>query len=327
MGFDLILGNPRVKKILRLALERNRVPSSLLFSGPPGVGKRSLARILAQAINCEREKGDACGVCPTCVAISGGRLPDVWEIEPEGQVIKIEQIRALKQAAYLRPMVARKRVFIIDDADKMNEEAANSLLKTLEEPPLFSHIILLTSNHHLLPPTVLSRCQVLQFIPVGKGEIKRALVEKGCPEEKAKILSLIVGGNLGKALEVDWERVQAEREEAWEIFLSFFGHGKLSRFLDSFAFAKRALVREDLEQRLEIFSSFCRDLMLLQVKGEPALLLNPDFADRINALEKECSLDKSWRFLEKVNQAIAGLAKNLNLSLLVSSLCSFGGGD
>ncbi|MBM3285278.1 MAG: DNA polymerase III subunit delta', partial [Candidatus Aminicenantes bacterium] len=105
MGFDDVLGNARVKKTLRLALLRSRVPNSLLFSGPRGVGKKSLARLLAQAVNCEREKDDACGVCATCVAISGRRLPDVWEIGPEGQEIKIDQMRALKQAAYLRPMV------------------------------------------------------------------------------------------------------------------------------------------------------------------------------------------------------------------------------
>ncbi len=327
MGFDEVLGNGRVKKILRLALQRNRVPNSLIFSGPEGVGKKSLARVLAQAINCEREKADACGVCPTCRAIAGCRLPDVWEIKPEGQEIKIEQMRALKQAAYLRPMIARKRVFIIEEAEKMNEPAANSLLKTLEEPPLFSHIILLTSNPHLLLPTILSRCQILHFVAVGKEEIRQVLTDKGLPEEKARLLSVIVGGNLDKALDADWQEIQAERSAAWNIFLSFFGRGDISTFLESYGFSRRSLVRDELERILEILASFGRDLMLLQVKGEPSFLLNPDFAAGMETLKKGVGVEKSWRFLERVDGVISGLEKNLNLGVLVSAFCTLTGGD
>lgn len=326
MSFDKVIGNARVKKILRLALERNRVPGSLLFSGPQGVGKRSLARFLAQAINCEREKTDACGVCSTCLAISGRRFPDVCEIEPEGQGIKIEQMRALKRTAYLHPMLARKRIFIIDEAEKMTEEAANSLLKILEEPPAFSHIILLTSNLHLILPTILSRCQILHFVPVGKEEIRKVLTERGYPEDQARLLSLIAGGNLERALGTEWEKVQVERQEAWDIFLSFVGKQGLSSFFETYAFAPRSLVREELERTLEILASFGRDLMLLQVKGEPALMLNPDFAPKIGALQKEWSLEKSWRFLERVDQGLSGLEKNLNLSLLVSTFYALAGG-
>ena len=325
MGFEEVVGNPRVKKILRLALQKNRVPNSLLFSGPKGVGKKSLAFVLAKAINCEREINDACERCSTCVAISGRRLPDVWEIGPEGQEIKIDQMRAIKQAAYLRPMVARKRVFIVDEAEKMNEPASNSLLKILEEPPLFSHIILLTSNPHLILPTIKSRCQILQFAPVGKEDIRKLLAEKGYPEDKARIISLVVRGNLQEALEVDWEEIQNKREEAWAFFLSLLGKRDSSAFLNTYAFAQRRLIREDLEKTLEILSSFCRDLMLLKERGEPALLLNPDYAAEIKALEEAGSLEKTWDCLDRVDQVISGLEKNLNLGLLVSSFYSLMG--
>ncbi len=322
MGFDDVIGNGRVKKILRLALQKNRVPNSLLLSGPKGVGKKSLAFILAKAINCEREVDNACETCATCIAISGRRLPDVWEIGPEGQEIKIDQMRAVKQAAYLRPMVARKRIFIVDEAEKMNEAASNSLLKILEEPPLFSHIILLTSNLHIILPTIKSRCQILQFAPVGKEDIRKLLVEKGYPEDKAKIISLVVRGNLEEALEADWEEIQNKREEAWAFFLSLLGESNSSAFLNSYAFAQRRLAREDFEQTLEIFSSFCRDWMLIREKGEPALLLNPDYAAKIKALEGTASLGKAWNCLDWVDHVISGLDKNLNLGLLVSSFYS-----
>ncbi len=325
MGFDDVVGNARVKKILRLALQKNRVPNSLLFCGPKGVGKKDMAFVLAKAINCERETDDACEQCSTCVAISGRRLPDVWEIGPEGQEIKIDQMRAMKQAAYLRPMVARKRVFIVDEAEKMNEPASNSLLKILEEPPLFSHIILLTSNPHLILSTIKSRCQVLQFTPVGKEDIRKLLVEKGYPEERARIISLIVRGNMEEALDTDWEEIQNKREEAWAFFLSLLGKRDSSAFLNTYAFAQRRLIREDFDKTLEILSSFCRDLMLVKERGEPALLLNPDYAAKLRALEEAASLEKTWDCQSQVERVISGLDKNLNLGLLVSSFYSLMG--
>jgi DNA polymerase III delta' subunit len=196
VGFDEVLGNSRVKRILRLALEKNRVPNSIIFSGPKGVGKKNLAFILAKAINCEKKKTDACDECASCLAIAGRRMPDIWVIEPEKQVLQIDQMRAMRQAAYMRPMISRKRVFIVDEAEKMNDESSNCLLKVLEEPPLFSHIILLTSNPDMILPTIKSRCQILYFTPIGKAEIEKVLSEKGYPEDRAKIISLLVRGNL-----------------------------------------------------------------------------------------------------------------------------------
>src|SRR4030042_2308798 len=135
MDFDNILGNARVKKILRLALQKKRLPNSLLFYGPDGVGKKRMAFSLAKAVNCERRSDSSCGECPTCQAISGGRFPDVQEIKPSGQVIRVEHVREMRQAAYMRPMVGRKRGFIISEADKMNEESSHTGLKILEGPP------------------------------------------------------------------------------------------------------------------------------------------------------------------------------------------------
>jgi DNA polymerase-3 subunit delta' len=322
VGFNEVVGNTRVKKVLQLALQRNRIPNSLLFSGPKGVGKSILAHVLARAVNCEREKDDACEKCPTCVAIAGGRLPDVWDIAPDGQTIKVEQMRSMRQAAYLRPMVGKKRVFIIDEADKMNEEASNTVLKTLEEPPLFSLIILVTSNAHLLLPTIKSRCQILNFSPVAREEIKRVLVEKGYTEERARIISLAVRGNLEEALTLNWDEVQRRRQEAWLIFRSFLGKGEASLFLKTYAFAQRNLVRMDFEKTLEFLASFCRDLILIKENGEPSFLLNPDLREEIESVKSEWSLEKAWDCLRRIEQAIFGLKKNLNMSLLVGSFYS-----
>jgi DNA polymerase III delta' subunit len=316
VGFDDILGNGRVKKILRLSLQKNRLPNSLLFYGPQGVGKRRLAFALAAAVNCERRGDDACGECPTCLAISNGRFPDVQEIKPSGQVIKVEHVREMRQAAYMRPMVGRKRVFIISEADKMNEESSNTVLKILEEPPLFSHFILVTDNPYLILPTIKSRCQGLPFMPVGREEIVRALREKGWPEDRARIISLYVGGNLEEALGLNWDDVSSARREAWGLFLAIIKPERPALFLQRYAFAQRSLIREDLKATLEIMASFCRDLVLMKDRGDLSLLLNPDYAEELGGLAGSCSLERCWEFLRRAEGASSGLDRNLNVSLI-----------
>lgn len=329
MAFQDITGNSRVKKILKLALHRQRVPNSLLFCGPEGVGKRATAFVLAKALNCLQMTDDACEACPNCNAINkgaenkeGGRFPDVMEIFPATEVIKIDQMTEMKKFVYLKPMSGRKRIFIINEAEKMTDEAANSHLKILEEPPLFSHIILISGNAALLLPTIKSRCQALNFLPVAKEEIEQTLRERGLEEEKAKITALLVRGNIEQALSLDWEDIQQRRQEAWDLFRALVRREESSRFLKRFSFERRHIVKEDLEQTLELFSSFCRDFVLLKEKGDGRLLFNPDYAARFEESEKFFSRERALRFLEFIEVALANLDRNLNISLLVSSLYS-----
>ena len=322
MTFKDIVGNTRIKKILGKALQRGRVPNSILFCGPEGVGKRELALVLAKAMNCEQKKDDACDVCASCRAIHTGNFPDVIEIYPEKNKIKIEQMRNLRQIAYLKPMVGRKRAFIIVEAEKMTGEAANSLLKILEEPPLFSHIILITHNPFLIIPTIKSRCQILHFSPVSRDDIEKILVEKGYEQEKARIISLLVRGNLRNALSLEWEEVEDRRKRAWQLFLSLLGRGNMAFFLRNYPFAQRALVKEEWEMVLEILSSFCRDVILAKEKSDIGLLINPDFRDEISKAERLVSLEWLILCLKKIDYVISGFQKNLNVNLLFSSFFS-----
>ncbi len=323
MAFKDISGNSRVKKILRKALQKNKVPNSMLFCGPRGIGKRDMAFVLAKTMNCERKKDDACEVCPPCKAINAGNFPDVIEISAEKDVIVIDQMRELRKIAYLKPMMGKKRVFVVVGADKMTEEAANSLLKILEEPPLFSYIILVADNPFLIMPTIKSRCQVLNFSPVSKEDIEKILVEKGYEEKKARIISLLVNGNLKQALSLEWEEVKDKRTKAWQLFLSLLRKGKVALFLRNYATSQRALVRDDWEQILEILSSFCRDSILIKEKADSRFLMNPDYEEEIRKAETLMSIDGFMDCLTKIDYAIYGLEKNLNVNLLVSSFFSY----
>jgi DNA polymerase-3 subunit delta' len=319
MAFDDVLGNSRTKKILKKSLQKDRIPNSLLFSGPEGVGKKDTALVLAKAMNCLKNSDDACEVCASCKSIENGNFPDVMVLSPDKNVLKIEQMREIKQTAYLKPMVGRKRIFIIDQAEKMNEEAANSLLKILEEPPSFTHIILITHNPYLILPTLRSRCQDLGFAQISKQDIEKVLVEKGQDGEKARIISLLVRGNLKQAISLDWEEVQSLRKKGWQLFDAVLRRKGISRFVKDYAFRRRESMEAEFVQVFEILSSFGRDVLLIKSSGEKSLLMNPDYENDLRDVETCISLGQAMEFLAKIDSALYALERNVNVNLLASS--------
>jgi len=321
MAFKDVVGNSGVKKILRLALERGRTPNSLLFAGPEGVGKPDMALTLAKALNCQTLTADSCDECPSCRAIDRDAHPDVMRMSVEVQKVKVGQTELVKQMAFLRPMTGKKRVFIIDDAKDMSAEAANSLLKVLEEPPSFTHVVLLTDSPHLLLPTIRSRCQTLTFAPIGREEIEEILGGRGFSPEQARILALLVDGNLERAQELDWADVQSLKEEAWELFESLDSTERSSRFLERFGTVAKA-VQEEFGGVLEVFASFARDILLLGEGGDPALLLNPDFEARLREASPAWNPRRLLGLLGELDLLLVELDKNMNKSLLATTFFS-----
>ncbi len=321
MAFRDIIGNDGVKKILQRALKHKKLPNSLLFCGPEGIGKTEFALVVAKALNCLKKASDACEECSHCQAINNRNFPDVMMLSPTKDVLKIEQMRFLKEMAHLKPMAGRKRVFIVKQAEKMNEEASNSLLKVLEEPPSFSQIILITPNPYRIIPTIKSRCQVFQFSPIPTEEIRNALMTKGIKPEKARILAQFVDGNLTRALTLEWDEIQMQRKEAWQVFLALMRREKASPLLRQLS-ASRQSGKEELEKTLDILFSFCRDVILLKEKADPGFLMNPDFEEGLRDIERSISFDQAFDFLSTVDFALTAFKKNLNVNILVSSIFS-----
>jgi len=311
-----------------MALAKNRLPNSLLFCGPEGVGKTATARTLAQALNCLRMSDDACGVCDHCRAIGdalgdpakAGKFPDVMALalNPGKKEIAIEQTRELKNSAYLRPMAGRGRVFIVEDAELMSEDAANSILKVLEEPPLTSHIILVTSHPELLLPTIVSRCRVLNFLPVSIDETERTLLDKGLPAERARTLALLTRGNLDEALALDWDEVMARREQAWQAFRSLVADEDVSPLLRLWAYAPRSAVKDEIVRTMEFFASFFRDVLYVEDGGRPEGLLNPDAPGRVEEAGRFLSGPDALRGLALVDGVLRDLDRNLNAALVIT---------
>src|SRR5438270_9920961 len=218
MLFKNIIGHEQPKRFLQSALQSGRLPHALLFHGQDRIGKRLMAKVLAQTVNCEAEPAlsppDACGACRSCHQIDIGSHPDVTIIEATSGKGETEQTRDIESRFIYRPLVGSRKIVILDNADLLRQEAANALLKTIEEPPPDSLIILVSSHPESLLPTIRSRCQEIRFAPLALDQVEAAVRrQRGLPQQDIRFLAVISGGRLGLALEADPETLRAERAE------------------------------------------------------------------------------------------------------------------
>src|SRR4030095_11642506 len=203
MAFAEVVGHDRVRDLLGRALSRDRLPPALLFAGPRGVGKRTLAMAVARALICPEgaARGDACARCPACHRTGRGLHPDLFVAEPEGATLKIKRIRELVREIDGLPFEAPARAFVIDDAHTMTEQAQNALLKSLEEPPASSHVFLVTPSPQTLLPTIRSRAQPVRLGPLPSVLLEATLVERlSLTPAEAHLRASVSAGSLGQAL-------------------------------------------------------------------------------------------------------------------------------
>lgn len=202
MSFNNIIGNNNVKKILTKSLNNNTVLHSYMFIGQQGIGKSLLAKQFAKMILCQNYDLEECNNCKSCVEFDGGNNPDFIYIEPDGKVIKIEQIREMQNKVVEKPVNSGKKVYIINDADLMTKEAQNCLLKTLEEPPEYIVIILIVGNENRVLTTIKSRCMKIHFEKINDEEIRKFLIDN-CNVQKvsANILKMC-DGSIGRCFDI-----------------------------------------------------------------------------------------------------------------------------
>jgi len=202
VSFNNIKGQDFVIDAFRNACRKERLAGAYIFTGPEGVGKLLFARELARYLFCRNRNEDSCGKCPSCRKIENDVHPDLFILETKEteQQIKIDYIRALQKRLYLKPLEAPKKVFVINDAHKMNEEASNCFLKSFEEPPADSIIILVTHNLAMILPTIQSRAVIVNFRPLDEETIEEILVQReGLGRENASFAAQLSGGSLSKA--------------------------------------------------------------------------------------------------------------------------------
>lgn len=196
--FENILGNEKIKNSLIKSVNLNKYSHSYLFIGTPGIGKKLIAREFAKMILCE-ENDSYCNKCKSCIEFDSKNNPDFEEIVPDGNNIKIEQIRQMQRKIVESPIISEKKVYILDDADTLTREAQNCLLKTLEEPPEYACIILIGSNESSFLSTIKSRCLILKFDPIKEQEIEKFLKNKYGLENISNSIIEASGGSIGRA--------------------------------------------------------------------------------------------------------------------------------
>ena len=317
MSFAKLIGNQRNKEILQRLLGRGRLNSTLIFAGPDGVGKRQFALTLAKAANCRKAPAtgyalDSCDECPVCRRIDAGAYGDVTVIRPDGQFIKIAQTRELAGEVYSRPREGRQRFFIIDEANRLREEAANSLLKTLEEPPPTSTIILLTARPDALLLTIRSRAQRLNFAALSVAEMEKFLAENyPRPAPDTALLARITQGRIGQATAFDLSVYRQERRTLIELLELLAAGENRFRLLKAAEYLGKK-EREDFEKELDLMNSLLRDLFLLAAGGSGEAIVNIDVVDRLAPLAQKIGSRRLMAWVEKFDELRARLRININ---------------
>ena len=199
--FEKIIGNDSIKEQLVKSLNNNQISHSYLFIGIEGIGKKLIATEFAKAILCLNDK-KYCNNCKSCIEFDSDNNPDFLYIEPDGNSIKIDQIREMQKKLQEKPIISKNEVYIINNADKMTTEAQNSLLKTLEEPPEFVTIILIGSNENMFLTTIKSRCMILHFNKIDDNQMKKYLKENQGLNEVTQNMLELFQGSIGKAIEL-----------------------------------------------------------------------------------------------------------------------------
>jgi DNA polymerase-3 subunit delta' len=312
MKLTQIRGQKQPISILSQAVRHQKVAHAYLFSGPDGVGKKTTALSLAQALNCHQQGGDACMECSSCRKIEQGQHPDVQVIKPEGEYIKIEAIRRLQQEMASKPYEGRVKTQVIDEADRLTPQAANCLLKTLEEPASNSLLILVSAHPYNLLPTVVSRCQRLVFNQLAAEDIEQLLSGKGLSPAQCQLIASFCQGSPAQVLELDIEQVLAEREE---LVGKVFGRLPLSE--EELLDCAQALAgdKERIERLLKWLLLWYRDLLVIRKVGEEAWLVNGDKRPELSRQAAQHTLAELHQKLEAVEHTREHLKRHVNPQL------------
>lgn len=329
-SFSNIISQERAIEFLKRVMARGKIPHAYLFAGISGVGKTTSALALTQAINCqERINEEGCGRCPSCRQVRSGNFPDLVFIEPDGQNIKIEQIRELNRALSFKPVSGRYRVSIIRQAEMMTDEAANSLLKTLEEPPQNNIMVLNVTEPLALFPTIVSRCQKVLFRPIPVRAIADWLMHsQDLEEERALVLAKISEGSLGRAIRMCDDRFFMVREKYLSDLIQLPGMSSeqaLERALEYTRKEKRRTSDgtekggQGLFDLLSIWKSWYRDLLFMKLKCPADFLINVDFSQKLQNISKHFTIEGLMESFFTIDRSQRDLLQMRNLDLMMEN--------
>lgn len=245
MAFEKIIGNSKIKETLNSIIEKNNILHGYMFIGIEGIGKKIFATKFAKVLLCNSETDKPCNKCKSCIEFNGSNNPDFRIIEPDGNSIKIEQIRLMNSKIIEKPITSKRKVYIINDSQKMTVDAQNCLLKTLEEPPEYVTIILICNNEAQMLNTIRSRCTKINFQPLIVSEI-REYIEKQTNEKINDNILRLSEGSIGKALNLK------EKSELYTELEKFIN--EIEQIRKTLIFSKAELLYKNTEDIQEILN-------------------------------------------------------------------------
>jgi DNA polymerase-3 subunit delta' len=318
MQWNKIVGHDENVNSLKAMLVNGRVPHALLFVGPEGVGKAVVATIFAAGLLCTGEGRKPCGECSSCCRVRSLSHPDLVVMSPDGASIKIDQVRELQRIVALAPYFGQRRVCIINAAETMTIQAANSLLKTLEEPPGDTVFILISSARQQLLPTIISRCRIMPFYSLSYEVLSKALIAQGFDHTQAGAAARISGGRMGAALDFLAEDGLIVRNQAADIVAA------LPECPPSYIWETAPLF-DKLERRqaLELYKHMTlilRDVLVYVAVKDAALLFNADIGGRLATVAYQWSEHSLLNALKAVEFARRALVANANIRLTSEAL-------
>ena len=316
MAFNQIYGHEKKIALLKAAVLNQRIAHAYLFYGIDGVGKNTAARNFAKMVNCEEGGPDACDRCASCLKMDHGRHPDLVTVEPEGQFIRIHQIREIQNQMRFSPLEGKARIFIIPCAERMHTATANALLKTLEEPVANNILILISSRAHQMPATILSRCQRLRFNPLATDVVAAFLErEHSLERTEAALLAASCGGSIGKALEMKENAYVALKNAVLDRFIALKDPLDFFSFLSEFGSEK-----EDVIRRLEVLLTWHRDLLYCREGGETEKLIHRDRADQLRQKAAEYSGRDLLENIKTINRTRRAIEQNAGRQLALECM-------
>jgi DNA polymerase-3 subunit delta' len=321
------IGQPKALALLEHSLEMSSLAHAYLFVGPPHVGKTTLALDLAQAVNCEGHR-PPCGECTPCRRIISHKHADITiiglnsargsgEMRPRVEV-SIDDIREVQRSASLPPYEGKYKVFIINGAEFLSNEAANCLLKTLEEPPPRVIVLLLSAEELRLLPTMVSRCQRVELRPMSSGEVEKVLIEsRGVDGDQAKLLARLSQGCLGWALKASVDdSYLAQRTQRVSEMVPLLHAGWDERFVYAAQFAND---RKSAEETINLWLIWWRDVMLTKC-GSIQAIINVDHISTLEEWAKTLTLPETKDFINSLQESLSQISKNANLRLVFEIL-------
>lgn len=311
-NYSDIIGHEDIVRHFKSSIELGKVSHAYILNGEKGVGKKTLANVVAKSLQCETGNPDPCGTCKSCLQVESGNQPDIiWVNHEKPNVISVDEIRSqIVNDIDLKPYSSRYKIYIVPDAQLMNPQAQNALLKTLEEPPEYAIIMLLTGNVEKFLPTILSRCMVLNFKPVQPLEMIEHLQEQlGIEKDKAKFCTDFAQGNLGKAVRLaispDYNEIKEDsirllrrihEMEMEDIILSVKNMGKY---------------KLDVTDYIDIMSMWFRDILMVKISNSPNKII---FKENFSILKKQASRT-SYEGIEEILKAMDKLKIRLEANV------------